>query len=41
MTEVRRSNQDPMSCMNRNELLSVDVGAQEMVMNAILERDDI
>ena len=29
-----------MSCINRNDLLSVDVGGQEM-MNAILERDDI
>lgn len=41
MTENRRSNQDPMSAMNRNaDLLSLDIcGGQEMM--AILERDDI
>ena len=40
MTEYRRSNQDPLSCLNRGgDLLSVDIGGQEMM--AILERDDI
>ena len=42
MTEVRRSNQDPMSCQNRfapTDLLGVEIGGQEMV--AILERDDM
>ena len=40
MTENRRSNQDPMSVLNRNvDLLSMDFGGQEM--KAILERDDI
>lgn len=41
MSENRRSNQDPMSAMNRNgDLLSLDIcGGQEMM--AILERDDI